>query len=254
MRIMIIRHGDPDYAKDSLTPEGFRQAECLGERLKNTRMDYIYVSPLGRAKDTARVALEPCGRKAEVKPWLAEFKGHAFDPYRGIERIPWDLKHEQWYDVPGFLDRDAWAESGHLKGSNVSAVWQETKEGLDALLDAHGYTREGGMYRCENGHDDTLVFFCHFGVGTAMMAHLTGIPLIPLWHGACMLPTSVTVLLTEEREKGLASFRCVTFGDMSHLYVRDRAPTLHAMFPECFNGVDSTDPAKWPDAPRNLWK
>ncbi len=254
MRILIIRHGDPDYTVDSLTPEGFRQAECLGERLKNTRMDHIYVSPLGRARDTARIALAPCGREAEVLGWLAEFRGHAYDPVRGFDRIPWDLKHSQWYDTAGFLDRDAWAVSGHLQGSNVRAVWEETKDGLDALLQKHGYTREGSMYRCGDGSDLTIALFCHFGVGSAIVSHLTGIPLMTLWHGACMLPTAVTVLLSEERDRGWASFRCVAFGDLSHLYASGRAPTLHGMYPECFNGVDSTDPALWPAPGRNVLK
>ena len=35
MRILIVRHGDPDYEKDSLTPKGFREAELLAERFVN---------------------------------------------------------------------------------------------------------------------------------------------------------------------------------------------------------------------------
>ena len=33
MRIMIIRHGDPDYSIDSLTEKGLREAELLSHRL-----------------------------------------------------------------------------------------------------------------------------------------------------------------------------------------------------------------------------
>ena len=33
MKLLFIRHGEPDYEHDSLTPEGFREAECLAERL-----------------------------------------------------------------------------------------------------------------------------------------------------------------------------------------------------------------------------
>jgi probable phosphoglycerate mutase len=34
MRLMIVRHGDPDYEKDSLTPAGWKEAEALSERMK----------------------------------------------------------------------------------------------------------------------------------------------------------------------------------------------------------------------------
>ena len=33
MRIMIVRHGEPDYDRDSLTEKGWREAEYLSERL-----------------------------------------------------------------------------------------------------------------------------------------------------------------------------------------------------------------------------
>lgn len=57
MRLLFIRHGEPDYEKDSLTPKGFREAEYLAEYLAGEKIDYCYVSPLGRAKDTALVLI-----------------------------------------------------------------------------------------------------------------------------------------------------------------------------------------------------
>ena len=53
MRLLFIRHGEPDYEKDSLTEKGFREAEYLAEYLADVKIDACYVSPLGRAKDTA---------------------------------------------------------------------------------------------------------------------------------------------------------------------------------------------------------
>ena len=41
MRILIVRHGDPDYDHDSLTEKGFREAELLSEKLKKEKLDYI---------------------------------------------------------------------------------------------------------------------------------------------------------------------------------------------------------------------
>ena len=73
MKLILIRHGDPDYENDTLTPKGRREAQCLAEYLEGTRMDEIYVSPLGRAKHTAGPLLERCGRKAGELEWLREF-------------------------------------------------------------------------------------------------------------------------------------------------------------------------------------
>ena len=39
MRILIIRHGDPDYAKDSLTEKGWREAEYLADKLEKEKID-----------------------------------------------------------------------------------------------------------------------------------------------------------------------------------------------------------------------
>ena len=34
MRLVFVRHAEPDYENDSLTEKGFREAEILKERLK----------------------------------------------------------------------------------------------------------------------------------------------------------------------------------------------------------------------------
>ena len=33
MKRIIVRHGDPDYEKDSLTEKGFREAEAIVPRM-----------------------------------------------------------------------------------------------------------------------------------------------------------------------------------------------------------------------------
>ena len=58
MNILIIRHGDPDYSIDSLTEKGRREAEMLSERIAPLDVKAYYVSPLGRARDTASFTLK----------------------------------------------------------------------------------------------------------------------------------------------------------------------------------------------------
>ena len=53
MRIILIRHGDPNYEKDCLTELGHKQAEAAANRLLSEGIDGIYSSPQGRAMQTA---------------------------------------------------------------------------------------------------------------------------------------------------------------------------------------------------------
>ena len=68
MKLMIIRHGEPDYSIDSLTPVGWVEAKILADRISKLDVKAFYCSPLGRAKDTASFTLEAMGREAEILP------------------------------------------------------------------------------------------------------------------------------------------------------------------------------------------
>ena len=53
MRIVLVRHGKPDYATDSLTELGKLQAEATAPRLMREGISEIYSSTMGRALQTA---------------------------------------------------------------------------------------------------------------------------------------------------------------------------------------------------------
>ena len=44
MRILLIRHGDPDYEHDTLTEKGRREAELLAKRASSLAMGSCYQS------------------------------------------------------------------------------------------------------------------------------------------------------------------------------------------------------------------
>lgn len=79
MRLIFIRHGEPDYEHDSLTEKGWREAKLLAARTKDWHVDDFYVSPLGRARDTASFTLKAHGKTAEIMDWLHEFLGKVPD-------------------------------------------------------------------------------------------------------------------------------------------------------------------------------
>lgn len=238
MRLLIIRHADPDYAADSLTEQGWKEAALLAERMAKEPIDAFYLSPLGRARDTASLTLRRVNRTAETLDWLREFSPRMTDPDTGRDRVIWDWLPERWTREPAYYDRERWPHTPAMEAAGVPAEYARVCAGLDALLARHGYERSGELYRAVSPNRASLALFCHFGVECVLLSHLLGVPPMPLWHGTCALPTSVTTVVTEERRRGLASFRMLGFGDLSHLWAAHTPPSASARFCETFDSAD----------------
>lgn len=241
MRLLFIRHGEPDYEKDSLTEKGFREAEYLAEYLAGVKIDRCYVSPLGRARDTAAPTLEKKQMQALECKWLREFEGKVIRPDKGYPINCWDFLPQDWTHTKEYYDRDLWTETDLMKEGNVRKEYTWVTESFDQLLAENGYKREGNLYLAERPNRDTLAFFCHFAVECVLLGHLIGVSPMTLWHGFCAAPSSVTTVMTEERRKGIASFRISRFGDISHLYVKGEEPSFYARYCETFDSDELHD-------------
>ena len=57
MRLLFVRHGDPDYKKDCLNEVGLREARALAALGPQIGWGTCFVSPLGRAQETAAIVL-----------------------------------------------------------------------------------------------------------------------------------------------------------------------------------------------------
>lgn len=234
MKIIIVRHGDPDYEHDYLTEKGFREAELLADRLSKLTVRDFYCSTLGRARATAKVTLDRIGRDATIYDWLREFPGHVIDEASKKHRIPWDFMPGDWTIRPMLYDKNQWMHDPIMMTGDVEKVYQNITSNFDLLLEQYGYHRDGNFYRCEKSTQETIVIFCHLGTEFAILSHLLGISASVLWQGFFVAPTSVTTLVTEERVKGEAYFRCQALGDTSHLYVGDEPISYSGFFKETF--------------------
>jgi len=256
MRIIMIRHGDPDYEHDALTEKGRREAEILSERVKKWNVAAFYCSPLGRAQATAAPTLAKTGRTAETKPWLREFLGRAYRPDKDAVSISWDFLPAYWTEQPELFDLSRWQDAELVRslegreitvdpsdnawraelvgGTDVKTAADAVAAGLDGLLAEYGYRRYHRCYTVDEHREDTIVFFCHFGVSSVMLSHLLNIPPVVLLHGLFLPTASVSVVQTEEREPGIAYFRCQTLGDVSHLLAAGEPVNGAAAFCEVF--------------------
>jgi len=235
MKLLIIRHGDPDYTIDSLTPKGWKEVDYLSEKLAKLDVKAFYVSPLGRARDTASLTLKKMNRTATEELWLREFDARIHRPdVPEKEMISWDWLPQDWTAEPRFYLPDEWWKVPVMMEGHVKEEYDWVTTNFDALLASHGYVRDGLTYRAEHANNDTIVFFCHFGLECVLLSHLMNVSPMILWHYTCAAPTSVTTVYTEERRPGVASFRVCGFGDTSHLYAGGESPAFSGRFCETY--------------------
>ncbi len=241
MKLIFIRHGEPDYSIDSLTETGWREAELLAERMAKTEVTEYFVSPLGRAGDTARATLEKTGRTARVLPWLEEFTPRVLRPDRDEPTICWDWLPQDWLADERFLDRRRWSENDVMANGGVRQEYDRVVRAFDDFLAEHGYVRDGLMYRAERPSHDTLAFFCHLAITGVLMSRLMNVSPMAIWQSFAPAPTSVTIFNTEERRSGKAVFRASCVGDISHLYAAGQSPSFAGRFCEVNGDGDRTD-------------
>lgn len=125
------------------TALGLRQAALLGERMKDTPLDAIYVSDLSRAIHTAEALLPAHPLPLRIDPRLREID---MGPWEG--RFFGDLKHEAPGEIRQFLLRaDDWREPGAENYADVTArAWPAIEEilrdneGGSVAVVSHGVT------------------------------------------------------------------------------------------------------------------
>ena len=298
MRLLFIRHAEPDYATDSLTEKGRREAELLAKAAPSLRMDHCFVSPLGRAGITADYCMKEIGKTAQVMPWLEEFDApldlnrapHLLEAYPNIKpasedhdlslsspksrntaflqvdslekaqdgfagkgqagragegtgdltkryrpRIPWDIGQRYYAEHPELADPVRWRESEIYLHSQMPVRYDEVTGAFDELLASHGYVHENGFYRVERESRETLAFFCHFGISCALLSRIWNCSPFFLWQNLVMMTSTVTELVSEEREQGIALFRAQRIGDQSHLYAGNEKPSFFARYCEVYS-------------------
>jgi len=235
MRILIVRHGDPDYSIDGLTEKGKVEVELLSKKLMREDITAIYCSPLGRARMTAAPTAKKKNMDVTVLDWLREFDYASITlPYAEGKKCPWDLLPEFVAGYDKIYSPTEWRECDFIKNSKVSECYDEVVSKFDELLLSYGYERDGYNYKAIRPNHDTIVLVCHFGLSAVLLSHLMNCSPYSIWQNMVAAPSSVTTVYTEERREGIASMRIPSIGDISHLYAGGEPPAFAARFCECF--------------------
>ena len=231
MLLYYVRHGDPIYNPDSLTPLGQRQAEAVGRRLATHGIDKIYASTSKRAILTATPLAEILHKDIEELDFANEEHTFRELTYIPVKRPRWlfelaEIKEffhseeivalgDKWYTHPKF------AEYHYDVG--LSRIAKES----DAFLENLGYKHLGrGKYKVLSPEYERVALFAHQGFGLAFLSHVLGIP-YPSFSTHFDISHSSFTAIDFEEENGYAYAKVLTLSNDSHIY-RDGLPTKHS--------------------------
>ena len=232
MLLFFIRHGDPIYDPDSLTPLGKRQAEAVSRRLALYGIDRVYASSSTRAIQTATPTSEVVKKEIQILDWCNE--SHAwrdltvkypdgrmtwcfFDPETRKKFLSDEIYRlgRRWYDHPDFA------------GNGFKPGMERISREADRFLKELGYVHdpEARLYTAAKPNEERITLFAHQGFGLAFLSHILDIP-YPLFCTRFDLGhSSMTVIEFTERY-GCVVPRVLTQSNDSHLY-RDGLPTFY---------------------------
>ncbi len=148
--LYVARHGETEWNRkgrlqgwddSQLTDKGKAQAGALGERLKEISIDKVYISPLGRVKQTAEIALKGLSVSVSEDERLREI---SLGEWEGLRSGDAEERHPELYrkalEEPHLFD-PPWGEDYYeLKRRVVEAVEEivSKHEGKNVLLISHG--------------------------------------------------------------------------------------------------------------------
>ena len=205
MVLYIVRHGDPDYEHNTITPYGHEEAKALADWFDHVKLDRIYTSPLGRAKDTAFYTCQKQNIEPIVLPWTEESMDY-MRPFAHDNACTYRFSTEE--GIADFND---------FHNEDRADILTQLTTNSDTWLSELGYRREGAHYRVVAPTEERIALFCHGGMGTALTAHLLGMPPALGFLSMFMTTTSVTSFVFHPHESGFTRPRMLRFGEITHL-------------------------------------
>lgn len=203
MKIILVRHGHPDYVNDCLTPLGHEQAEKAAHRLKNEGIEKIFSSPFGRAYETAQHTAQLLSQDVTKLDFMREIRWGSSDGnevYR--DGHPWDTSLYALSLGHSLMD-ESWTKEKPFCNNVVFSEIERVAQDADEWMLSLGYRREGANYRVTGDNTArTIALFSHGGSSSALLSRLLNLPFFYLCRAICPDFTSITVLSLSD-EKGI---------------------------------------------------
>ena len=218
MRLYLIRHADPDYENNTITPAGHLEAKALAQRMAKEGLTQIFCSPLPRAMETARYTADATGIEPVTEDWTCEVSACYFDSAPEGKVAVWDTPGELIRGETPWPTHEDWARIDPTYAAIVRQTYENMRTCSDRFVARHGYERVGGRYAIRRANKERIAIFCHNGTALWWLAHLLELPLPLVWSGFWHAPSAVTTILFEERSKEWAVPKALCVADTSHLY------------------------------------
>ncbi len=176
MKLILIRHGDPNYKDNCLTPLGHAQAEALAKRIerKGTEVTAICASDYGRAIETAEHTAIRLGKDITRLEFMHEISYglHGASKEEKLQYSPWKAPAElvrNGVQIHSYDPDNFWG----YKGTKLEEAVERVCGGFDAWIEQFGLHREGYCYRCDRENSDNILVFAHGGTISVLFGYLT---------------------------------------------------------------------------------
>ena len=149
-QVILVRHGETDWNKSlriqggnsdtRLNEKGKQQAEWLGLRLKQERIQAIYSSPLKRALDTAQAIGRHHQLEVQIKPALKELNVGELEgvPVRQIGKHLDELLTMQGRDkIQAGASESVWSKLQHIGGESLDELQQRAWDTIQLIVNQH---------------------------------------------------------------------------------------------------------------------
>lgn len=217
MKLIFVRHGHPDYAKDCLTELGHAQARAVAKRLENETIRHIYASSCGRAVETAEYIAKVHGMDVEQCDFMREISwGSTDDTPLALNGHPWRVVDAMAADGQPLLNPN-WATEEPFSRNKVVARVEYIGQEFDKLLAKHGYERDGDYYRVCTKNDDTYVIASHGGASSSVWARMFNLPFPFICASVHPEFTSITIVELNGEEGTRIEPRFLTLNEYKHI-------------------------------------
>jgi len=224
MLFFYIRHGDPIYNPDSLTPLGKRQAEAVAKRIALYGVDRIFASTSNRAMLTAQPTCELLKKEMTLLDFCHE--NHAWAELTvtyengGRSWLFTDPASRKLFTTPELLQMGKdWYDHPSLQSYNFKKGIERIQTEADKFLLSLGYEHipGTGAYKVIQPNHERIALFAHQGFGLAFLSCILDIAYPQFTMHFDMGHTGMTVIEFKEEDE-ITVPKVLTLASDSHIY------------------------------------